>query len=337
MKLFVITFLGILWLNLFTGCISLSSSQQENLEPPELTADMSLSELLDAGIKFGDKTLNKSKKIIDRRKQREAAGVYLHRIIIESQLKMPATSLINAMNFYQFTAYEKAAQLFYILSQSDRNLSQQLAWHLAATMPSTAMGQQVERALSQAIANNEIQQMYLPKMATAVSSNKLIQSYTVVRQGLFDSNHVDFVRAMISLDPRQASHDFVDYLAKASVSELRQLSVKSVDVFACMEIFKHLLNFPVEVTHPRFEHLFLYSISRNNALAEMARKVLISYLPNNNSHLALVLARMPNWVQVAFVEGSRRQLNPQTSLFLRELKKTTSQREVLEEIDHVIR
>ena len=331
------TILGLLILKLLSGCASLNSNQVENLEPPELTAEMSLGEVIEAGLDFGDKTLQKAKKLIDRKQDRQAAGVYLHREIIEGQLRMPATRLINAMNLYQFAAYEKAPQLFYILSQSDRNLSQQLAWHLAASMPSTAMGQQVERTLSKAIANNEIQQMYLPKMASAVASNKLIQSYTVVRQGLFDSNHVDFVRAMITLDPRQASHDFIDYLAKASVSELRQLSVKSVDVFACMEIFKHLLSFPADVTHPRFEHLFLYSISRNNALADMSRKVLVSYLPVNNSHLALLLARMPNWVQVAFVEGSRRQLNPQISLFLRELKKTTSQREVLEEIDHVIR
>ncbi|NRA44716.1 MAG: hypothetical protein HRU09_07155 [Oligoflexales bacterium] len=329
--------LGMLCWQLLTGCVSLNQSKQDDLEPPELTSEMSLSEIVEAGLDFGDKTLQKSKKLIEKRNQRVAAGAYLHKVIIESQLKMPATKLINAMNLYQFTAYEKAPQLFYILSQSDRNLSQQLAWHLAASMPSTAMGQQVERTLSQAIANNEIQQMYLPKMASAVANNNLIQSYTVVRQGLFDSNHVDFARAMITLDPRQASHDFLDYLAKAPVSELRQLSVKSVDVFACMEIFKHLLSFPVDAAHPRFDHLFLYSISRNNALSDMARKVLVSFFPSQNNHLALMLARMPNWVQVAFVEGARRQLNPQISLFLRELKKTTSQREVLEEIDHVIR
>lgn len=337
MKFSLRTFIGILCLKLVTGCVSLNSNQQDLSEPPELSSEMSLNELVEAGLDFGDKTLHQTKKILEKQNRREAAGEYLHKLIIENQLKMPATKLINAVNLYQFTYYGKAPQLFYILSQSDRNLSQQLAWHLAASMPSKSMGQQVERALSQAIANNEIHQMYLPKMASAVANNKLVQSYTVVRQGLFDSNHVDFARAMIALSPKQASSDFLDYLAKAPVSELRQLSVKSVDVFACMEILKHLLSVPVDVSHPRFEHLFLYSISRNNALAELARKVLVGYFPNKNSHLALMLARMPNWVQVAFVEGSRRQLNPQLSLFLRELKKTTSQREVLEEIDHVVR
>ena len=56
-------------------------------------------------------------------------------------------------------------------------------------------------------------------------------------------------------------------MAKAPVSELRQLNVKSVDVFACMEILRHLANFPMDVSHPKFEHLFLYSISRKHKVS----------------------------------------------------------------------
>ena len=172
------------------------------------------------------------------------------------------------------------------------------------------MAKAIEKKLTQAITDNEISQMYWPKMAESIANNKLIHSYTILREGLNESNHVAFARAMILLKPTQASYDFMNYLAKAPIEELRQLNLSSVDIFSCIEILEHLQRFPVAVTHPRFEHLFFFAISRNTALAELSKKALSRYFPNGNNSLALTLARMPNWVQIAFVEGVRRQLSP---------------------------
>lgn len=328
-----------LWLMLFltASCVTLGTQDPNKKDPPpEITADLPLTEALDAGISYGEVTLGKVKSLIKKRHEENAAGALLFKRIAKEEARMPATELINAIHLFQLYGAGRGPELFDALSQSERSISQQMAWHLAAALPSAKMASRVEQKLSTAIAQNEINQLYLPKMAEAVAANRLKHSYTVVRQGLFESNQVAFARAMISLESEKASDDFLNYLARAPVEELRQLNLVSIDVFAATEILQHLATHPANIAHPRFENLFFFAISRNPALAEMARIVLDNYLPAHNSHLAFMLARLPNWIQIAFVEGSGRQLSPKLTLFLQELKKSTSQKEVIEEIEDVV-
>ena len=100
-----------------------------------------------------------------------------------------------------------------------------------------------------------------------------------------------------------------------------------------MEILEHLAQHTTPVTHPQFDYLFFYSISRNQALAGLARKVLEPYFAKDRSYLAFRLTQMPKWVQLAFIEGGRRQMTPIFAKFLSELKKNTINQEVIEEIN----
>ena len=63
--------LGMLSLQLLGGCVSLNSKQTENRKAPELTVETALDDLIEAGLNFGDKTLLKAKKLIDKRGQRK--------------------------------------------------------------------------------------------------------------------------------------------------------------------------------------------------------------------------------------------------------------------------
>jgi hypothetical protein len=51
--------------------------------------------------------------------------------------------------------------------------------------------------------------------------------------------------------------------------------------------------------------------------------------------MAMALARMPVWVQVAYIEGARRNMTASKRVFLTELKKLTAQTEVLDELGDV--
>ena len=77
-------------------------------------------------------------------------------------------------------------------------------------------------------------------MANAVAANQLTDAYTLIREGLMQQGGEEFVNAMIALNPKRASWDFLDYLAQASAEELRQLTLSSVDLFSCVAILKHL-------------------------------------------------------------------------------------------------
>ena len=317
-----------------TGCVSWDQSVRE--EPVVVSSVTPLKELIHVAMNQGQEYLTQAKEIIVDRAEVEACGDYLF-TLLQGDSKLTATQLVNGLNLYLFSGHKKAPELFYHFSQSYDHVHIQLSWYLAAKRPSAKMGEMIEKVVSGALARSSLKNMYMPAMADAISNNKLTDLYTVVRQGLFETNHIQFVNAMMSLNPEQASSDFMFYLSKAPLQELRQLNLKTLDLLVCSQILSHLQAFPPEISHPKFDKLFHFAISRNIALSEHARRVLDVYIPEKNNHLAILLARLPNWVQIAFIEGSRRNLNPQLSLFLRELKKTSSQREVVEEIDHVVR
>jgi hypothetical protein len=141
---------------------------------------------------------------------------------------------------------------------------------------------------------------------------------------------------MIAIAPEQAAADFMVYLAQAPVEELRQLSLTSVDLFCCMEMLKHLQKVPVSIYHPNFSHLFYYATSRNQALAELGQEVLSGYSPKYNAYLAYLFGVQPEWVQLAYIEGIRRNMTPVATLFLFEVKKNSRHQEIIDEINSMI-
>jgi hypothetical protein len=201
-------------------------------------------------------------------------------------------------------------------------------------MPSKAIANAAERELSRAIANDDESAVLVPLMAEAVRANRLVGSYTLLREGLMQTGHEAFAEAMAELQPNRASNDFMDYLATAPVEELRQMTLKTVNLYACMVALRHMLTRPVSLAHANADYLFLYSVSRNSGLSDMANAVIENnYLVDQRPQFALILSRMPVWVQLAYVENARRRQIPAVAVFLDELKKVAAQQEVIEEIN----
>lgn len=318
---------------ILNACVSFSGEKE--VKVPKIEEKMPLADALSAGIDFGDETLKSVKKLISKRKEWTVAEDILFSNILKHGENWQGMRMINALHLYQQTEGKRAPELFKQMVHSEQGYVQNMAWELAASLPSPKMGVEVEARLTEALADDEVEEVLVPKMAEAVANNRLVHSYTFLRQGLLELGDVAFARAMIVLDARKSAHDFLDYLALAPIEELRQLNLKSVDLFTCTEILQHLMVAEVSISHPHFDSLFNFSVSRNNALGEMARKVLDVYFPKYSQNMAFMLARTPTWMQVAFIEKARNRMNPILGIFLANLKNSTSQKEVIEEINTV--
>jgi hypothetical protein len=319
----------VLFLLLTVSCVSFNSKKEKEL--PKITDTMPLKDAIVNAVEFGGPTLSQVNKLIKKRKEWSKAEEYLYKILLTDN-DITASSLINAMELFRASQSSRAPIIFKKFVNDSTLIKRQLAWQLAADAPSQAMGREVENHLTEAVAENELNLVYIPAMADAVAANRLVDSYTIVREGLYFSGDIAFARAMITLNPGQASIDFLEYLAKAPVEELRQMSLKSVDVYTCTLILEHFRAYQPPVSNPRIETLFFYSISRNNALAEMARDVFEKYLPKHSEAFALTLSRLPSWMQLAFVERSSKRLTPVISLFLDDLRKVSADKDVVDEI-----
>ena len=323
----------------FAGCASLSDrGKDEAKEPPAIVDDMELDKALIAAIKFGKPTVTQVSDLIRKRSQEAWAGNYLQTVMSKYSDSWPSIALYNAMEMFRTLSHSHSPILFSEFIASKRQVNRHLAWVLAGSVPSEEMAHAVEKVLTESIIENTLDQIVMPPMAEAIVQNQLKGCYTVLRYALFNFNHESYAQAMMKLQPNEASNDFLDYLARAPLEELRQLNLPSVNVVACMAILDHLNSRPVIVAHRHFESLFLYAISRNQALSRQALKILSeNYFSKYGNDVAYKLSRMSNWIQIAFVENIGREPSPATSRFLRVLKKTTSQKEVIEALNRWIR
>lgn len=311
------------------GCASLSKKPKAI---PKITEKMPLTEVLANGIEYGGQTMADANRMIRKRGEWKKAEPHLYKLLSAEDDSVSPSSLINTMELFRASQSARSPQVFRRFVRNEALLRRQLAWQLASDVPSNGMGREIEDYLTEVVSENELNLAFVPAMADAVASNRLTDSYTIVREGLFYSNDIAFARAMITLNPSRSSGDFLEYLAKAPVEELRQMSMKSVDVYTCTLILEHFRAYPPPASNGRIETLFYYSISRNNALAEMARDVLEKYLPLHSEVFAFALSRLPSWMQLAFIERSSKRMTPVISLFLSDLKKVTADKDVSDEI-----
>lgn len=322
-----------------TACVSPDgdkrAEQKEVVPPPKITADMPLDKALEAGIDFGGDTLQDVKHLIKKRGEQQKAAQLLEPSIRDGYEKWEHHQLLNAGHLYAATPAPLDPKLFHQLVSADRPIARQLGWQLAAAKPSAIIARAVEAELTRAVADNELDGVLLPQMATAVQTNRLKSSYTVVRNGLLAKGNEEFAAAMIALDPARASDDFLQYLALAPAEELRQLTLSSVNLYTCIAILRHMQRVPPSLGAAQFDHLFVFAVSRNTGLAELAQNVIETYVPQRTEVVAQSLARHPAWVQIAYLENARQKMNPKLGLLLGELKKATAENDVVEEIEEI--
>ena len=317
------------------GCTTTGDKRQagEAIAPPKIYANMPIDKALQAGINFGGDTLTEVKRLIWRRKDEAKAAPLLKKALQSYMLDYKHNQLINAGSLYGAVVDHAAVDLFQSLIASSRPLARQLGWQLAAVKPAPELARAIDHELSRALAESDMDSVLIPQVANAVRANHMTGSYTLMRQGLMTKGDEEFVLAMIELDPERASNDFLAYLALAPAEELRQLTLASVNTASCVAILRHMRQVPPTIAKAGFDHLFLFAVSRNTALAELAEAVLETYVPSHTDILAQLLARHPAWVQMAYLDNVERHMDPKVGLLLNELKKTTAEQDVVQEIE----
>jgi hypothetical protein len=231
---------------------------------------------------------------------------------------------------------EEVLSLFNKMITSEQEHVVRVAWVMAEQQPSKSMATAIESRLSHLLKYRRGFSYYIPELAKAVRSNRLKSSYSLMRHGLFETNHLSYAQAMIALRPNKSATDFLDYLALASLEELRQLNVESVDMFVCYEILNHLLTHEISVANKNFRHLFYFAISRNHGFSDLANTIINRYIPEHSEVLAQILAQTNSWVQMAYVERVRRNYTSVSGIILAKLKSVSLHRDVVEEIRGVL-
>lgn len=317
------------------SCVSLDSQKEH--AAPQVTDKTPLINALEAAQTHGGDTLKKVTERTRRLKELSQVASWSKDEIMKRSEAMEPSALIATVRLYQNSIQRLDENVFIQLVSDKRVLARQLGWQLAANLPSPQVASWIQDTLSQALIDGSETQHMIPQMANAVVSNRLSGSYTLVRRGLMETGDEAFVKAMTRLNPQLASGDFLDYLALAPVEELRQLTQKSVNVVACIGILRHLAVYPAPINHPQYEQLFKYGVSRNMTLSALANAAIESDMVQQRGQMALTLARMPAWVQVAYVENARRQRSTQVDLFLGELRRISRLDDVVSEINEVLR
>ena len=313
------------------------SASRDSMKRGRFDSKTTVDQAIETAINAGSQVVEDARRLITQRKQWPAAHRTLEAAIQDGIIKYDNVRLANAVALYQSSPLAASVTLFQRLVGSGRPVARQMGWQIAAAMPSRSLSFAIDQELGRAITENDEATVLIPQMAVAVQANGMKSAYTLVRQGLMTTGQEAFALSMAQLDASRASNDFLDYLALASAEELRQLTQNSVNVYTCLIALKHLQAHPAPLSHAHAEHLVYYAVSRNNGLADLGQMALESYLPQERSQVAIMMSRMPQWVQIAYVESVRRKKGPAITLLLGELKKISSSTDVVEEVDEVLR
>lgn len=303
--------------------------------PPKIVWNMPVEEALMAGINYGSDTLTDVKKLVKKRGEHKKTTEYVGDLLGDNMQKWEPNQMINATHLLMSQPEPLAIELFEGLVGSARPQAAQLGWQLAAAKASPSVARAIDKQLTTAVTTNDEDSILLPQMANAVAANRLKSAYTLVRRGLMMKGDEEYANAMAVLDPAKASEDFMEYLALAPAEELRQLTVSSVNTFTCVAILTHMQKNPPSIGNPNFDHIFLYAVSRNQGLQELAQNVIIGYVPKHTETLAQLLAKHPPWVQIAFLEDARQKMSPKVGLLLGELRNASAEADVVSEIDEI--
>jgi hypothetical protein len=297
-----------------------------------------VSYVVESALERGQPTIAHAARHLRKHKNWKAAHKYVASILwkLSKQQKVSARDnarLLRASILYQESPFKAQSKLVESLLSATFAPAIQVGLLISAGKPNHRLKIALDNYLSNLLSAGDNALLHNPLIADAVQANRMLTSYTLMKQNLLETGDESFARAMANLYPQRASRDFLDYLNLANYEELRQLHLTSVDIMTCNYIFNHLARYTVPVQDPNFVVLFLYATSRNKALGDLAHKALQPLISRHRHHLASLLARMPPNVQISFVAAARHSLTPQKKLFLRDFRRITANEDVHFEVD----
>ncbi len=315
---------------LFIGCVS---NEPEAIQPPLVSTEWRLEDLVDAGIDHGGGTLAKVKEIIERKNELRQAGLSAELKLISHYKDWNSAQLMNATHLFLASKPDNGVRIFELLATSDRPLARRLAWLVASKVTSPEVKKAIDDVISDLIQKDKLNEgFFIPEVADAIAANELVALYPTLRMGLLIAQEPAYARAMVRLNGKESAGDFMNYLSLAPVEELRQLSMGSMNEATMLVVLEYLNKVTLLPEHPALNHLYYISISRNNAISAAGIALLGRYFESNKNLMALRLNSLPEWAQIAFIDRAKRDITPAIAQFLKKFRNVASQDAVVEEL-----
>lgn len=275
----------------------------------------------------------KVSKEVAKTKQYKQTNRLARKYLLDHGEQLDKISATRALHFYRLRNPRVDLNLIKFLTQRDNETARRAGFRLASDYPSPKVRQFIGSYISLALIQNIEDKLYLDEVADAIAANRATDLYTFLRQGLLSTGGRPFAEAMAKLDSRRASDGFLNYLGLATLDDLRQLNQKTIKLDTAIYALGHLSSYLPDKDHDLVSHLYLYAVSRNTALRELAIPVLEKLMIIDDIAMAERLSRLPLEVQVAFVEHQRSNSKPVIGVFFSKLKTVTPHQEVIQDIN----
>jgi len=324
----------------FFFILSCVSGTQKSLPSLSLMRpETSAKKLLQYALEYGGSYHKKLKLICRNAPQKSKQVAHLiHQTFLGYSLekKLPKYALPMANLYLDFLPANAWKVFDHLVNAEDKTL-RRIAWIIARRQQTLVMKERMDWHLTSLIEKDRLERAFLPEMALAISSHSLRSAYTIINQALIAQGDPVYAKTMTRLNKDRASYDFLNYLALVTPEELRQVTVRSVNLLTCQMILDFYVYFPPPLSHPNLDYLFYYAISRSDALINRSLAVINRFLPKYGSFLALKLSRTSVATQTAYINNAnRRVLTRQQRMLMVALKEITISPLVLADLEDVL-
>lgn len=315
------------------GCVSV---QEQNMRSIQIDTNSPLKKVIWSAITKSGAQMIKAKEWISKNKNWKETQSILYQYLATHHPRLPKNLLRNSAHLYTYIQHPASIRLMYDMVNSSQEESKKAGWTIAAELPTKEVREFIERQVSHLIINERDAELKIPELAKAIAANDVKSSYSILKSGLMETGDIEFAKAMVYMKKKGSSREFLEYLIQASPEELRQLSIKKVNPLTATYILKHMKSFPPSISSTMFSYLFYYSVSRYPAFSELTFEIFDRYASDSDQvYISALLARMPKWVQIAFVENTRRNMNITRKRILIGLKNSSALPDVIDEISNL--
>lgn len=308
--------------------------QASTPEPVDYTQPKTLSSAIDQGGELFMGLLNElGRSSSETQKVKDMVNQHLPSLIIAHSKTWQMKQLERATEIHRYSDHSYPWLVFSHILSSPHQEAPSMAWKSLISITSNHQHRQmVDSVLSKALSDNDLDRHLVTEMADVVRLWKITSVYDVVKLGLLSKGDPGFALAMAQLKPKQASKDFLDYLALVPDSDLRQLSMASIQDLTASQILNHLDHHPPNISHRHVSKLFAFAASRQMNLRQLALSIVDKIVPTAPPTMSYLLSRQPKWVQQTIIEEARRSMTAHRKLLLTGLSEITPDKDIREEI-----
>jgi len=260
-----------------------------------------------AALAAGDSdTIRETAQDIHAWKQDAEAKGFILELLKDDVAALGPGEIRDGASLYLRLVGAEPSRLFSLLIHDPRLEVRRLAWETAYAHPSEEMAILVSRELVRRSTRAAPGSSGMsPEAAMAIMANDIKDAYPLLRTSLMSEGQVAYARAMIRLDPRQASDDLLVYLSGAQPEELRHGRLGKLRRAVCIAALGHFKAVLPSIHHPDFKYIFLYAASPDAALARPATAVLEAYAATAPREIVFLLAQVAPWARTAFLARLR--------------------------------